>query len=206
MEMFNPPHPGEIIREDCLAPAGLSVTEAAVRLGVSRQSVSELINGRNGISADMALRLEKAGWGPALAWLRNQVSYDLWQARQAAKAKPRATKAHRLDANRARRNANRSGRNTMRQAQGFPPTALLRRKRAPPSAPRERPPPSEPPDKQKARMSPTPEDRREKKEELKKSWRKGGAPAETGEAARLCSSHLISSSARSTPRRSTCAG
>jgi antitoxin HigA-1 len=98
MEMFNPPHPGEIIREDCLAPAGLSVTEAAVRLGVSRQSVSELINGRNGISADMALRLEKAGWGPALSWLRNQVSYDLWQARQAAKAKPRATKAHRLDA------------------------------------------------------------------------------------------------------------
>jgi antitoxin HigA-1 len=82
MEMFNPPHPGEILREDCIAPAGLTVTEAAVRLGVSRQSMSELVNGRNGISADMALRLEKAGWGPALSWLRNQVSYDLWQARQ----------------------------------------------------------------------------------------------------------------------------
>jgi addiction module HigA family antidote len=81
MEMFNPPHPGEIIREDCLIPAGLSVTEAALRLGVSRQSVSELLNGRNGISADMALRLEKAGWSTAESWLRNQMSYDLWQAR-----------------------------------------------------------------------------------------------------------------------------
>ena len=81
MEMFNPPHPGEIIREDCLIPAGLSVTEAALRLGVSRQSVSELLNGRNGISADMALRLEKAGWSTAKSWLRNQMSYDLWQAR-----------------------------------------------------------------------------------------------------------------------------
>jgi len=81
MEMFNPPHPGEIVREDCLIPAGLSVTEAALRLGVSRQSMSELINGRNGVSADMALRLEKAGWSTALSWLRNQASYDLWQAR-----------------------------------------------------------------------------------------------------------------------------
>ena len=67
MEMFNPPHPGEILREDCIIPAGLSVTEAALRLGVSRQSMSELLNGRNGISADMALRLEKAGWGAALS-------------------------------------------------------------------------------------------------------------------------------------------
>jgi addiction module HigA family antidote len=81
MEMFNPPHPGEIVREDCMVPSGLSVTEAAMRLGVSRQTVSELINGRNGISADMALKLEKAGWGDALSWLRNQASYDLWQAR-----------------------------------------------------------------------------------------------------------------------------
>ena len=81
MEMFKPPHPGEIVREDCMVPSGLSVTEAAVRLGVSRQSMSELINSRNGISADMALRLEKAGWGDALSWLRNQAAYDLWQAR-----------------------------------------------------------------------------------------------------------------------------
>jgi addiction module HigA family antidote len=57
------------------------VTEAAVRLGVSRQSMSELLNGRNGISAEMALRLEKAGWSTAESWLRNQMSYDLWQAR-----------------------------------------------------------------------------------------------------------------------------
>ena len=96
MEIFNPPHPGEIIREDCLAPAGLSVTEAAVRLGVSRQSVSELINGRNGISADMALRLEKAGWGPALSWLRNQVSYDLWQARNRDQAQGDERPAQRM--------------------------------------------------------------------------------------------------------------
>ena len=68
MEMFNPPHPGEIIREDCLKPLKLSVTEAAKGLGVSRQSLSELLNGRNGISADMALRLEKAGWSTAESW------------------------------------------------------------------------------------------------------------------------------------------
>jgi addiction module HigA family antidote len=96
MEMFNPPHPGEIIREDCLIPAGLSVTEAALRLGVSRQSMSELINGRNGVSADMALRLEKAGWSTALSWLRNQASYDLWQARNREEVPDRrAPKAHR---------------------------------------------------------------------------------------------------------------
>ena len=63
----------------------LSVKEAAKGLGVSRQSLSELLNGRNGISADMALRLEKAGWSTAESWLRNQLSYDLWQARQRAK-------------------------------------------------------------------------------------------------------------------------
>ena len=84
MEMFNPLHPGEVIREDCLKPLGLTVTEAAKGLGVSRQSLSELLNGRNGISADMALRLEKAGWSTAESWLRNQLTYDLWQAKQHA--------------------------------------------------------------------------------------------------------------------------
>ena len=84
MEMFNPPHPGEIIREDCLKPLGITVTEAAKGLGVSRQSLSELINGRNGVSADMAVRLEMAGWSTAESWLRNQLSYDLWRARQHA--------------------------------------------------------------------------------------------------------------------------
>lgn len=84
MEMFDPPHPGEIIREDCLKPLNLSVTDAAKGLGVSRQSLSELLNGRNGISADMAIRLEKVGWSTAESWLRNQLSYDLWRARQHA--------------------------------------------------------------------------------------------------------------------------
>ena len=85
MEMFNPPHPGEILREDCLKPLGLTVTAAAKWLGVSRGSLSELLNGHNGISPEMAIRLEKAGWGPAESWLRNQLSYDLWQVRQRAK-------------------------------------------------------------------------------------------------------------------------
>ncbi len=86
MEMFNPPHPGEILREDCLKPLGLTVTAAAKGLGVSRGSLSELLNGHNGVSAEMALRLEKAGWGSADSWLRNQLSYDLWHARRRAKA------------------------------------------------------------------------------------------------------------------------
>ena len=98
MEMFDPPHPGESIREDCIKAVGLTVTAAAAELGISRQSLSEVLNGHNGVSADMALRLENEGWGSAEGWLRNQASYDLWHARQAAKAKPRATKPHRLDA------------------------------------------------------------------------------------------------------------
>ena len=84
MQMFNPPHPGEILREDCLAPLSMTVTDAAKNLGVSRQALSELLNGRTGVSADMALRLEKAGLGAAETWLRNQTSYDLWQAKQHA--------------------------------------------------------------------------------------------------------------------------
>jgi antitoxin HigA-1 len=86
MEMFNPPHPGEILREDCLRPLRLTVTAAAKGLGVSRGSLSELLNGHNGISADMAIRLEKAGFGSAESWLRNQLSHDLWRARRRAKA------------------------------------------------------------------------------------------------------------------------
>ena len=84
MDMFDPPHPGEIIREDCLAPLGLSVTAAAKWLGVSRVSLSELLNGHNGVSAEMAIRLEKAGWSTAESWLRNQLSHDLWRARKRA--------------------------------------------------------------------------------------------------------------------------
>ncbi|MGB8841478.1 MAG: HigA family addiction module antitoxin [Aliidongia sp.] len=61
MEMYNPPHPGETVREDCIKALGLSVTAAAKGLGISRQSLSEVLSGRNGVSADMALRLELAG-------------------------------------------------------------------------------------------------------------------------------------------------
>jgi len=82
MEMHEPAHPGEIIREDCIAALGLSVTAAAKGLDVSRQSLSELLNGRSGISAEMAIRLEKAGWSTADAWLRMQAQYDLYRARQ----------------------------------------------------------------------------------------------------------------------------
>jgi addiction module HigA family antidote len=82
--MHDPPHPGEIIRDACLEPLGLSVTAAAKWLAVSRQSLSELLNGRTGVSAEMAIRLEMAGWSSAESWLRNQISHDLWQARQRA--------------------------------------------------------------------------------------------------------------------------
>ena len=84
MEMFNPPHPGEIIREDCLKPLDLSVTAAAKWLGVSRVTLSQLLNGHNGVTAEIAIRLEKAGWGSAESWLRNQLSYDLWHAKKRA--------------------------------------------------------------------------------------------------------------------------
>ncbi|MBI1981735.1 MAG: HigA family addiction module antidote protein [Methylocystis sp.] len=81
MEMHDPPHPGEVLREICLAPLGLSITAAAKWLGVSRQSLSELVNGRNGVSAEMAIRLEQAFGGSADTWLRMQIAYDLWQAK-----------------------------------------------------------------------------------------------------------------------------
>jgi antitoxin HigA-1 len=84
MKMHNPPHPGEIIREDCLRPLDLSVTAAAEWLGVSRQTLSELLNGKNGASAEMAIRLEKAGWSNAETWLGVQTAYDLWQAKRHA--------------------------------------------------------------------------------------------------------------------------
>ena len=84
MKMFSPPHPGEILREDCLAPLSLTIADAAKNFGVSRQSLSELLNARAGISADMALRMEMAGLGSAETWLRNQAAYDLWQAKQHA--------------------------------------------------------------------------------------------------------------------------
>ena len=88
MTMYNPPHPGFILREDVLPDLGYSVTEAAHQLGVSRVTLSRLIHGKAGISPDMALRLEASLNGPsAEAWLRMQTEYDLWQARQQPRPK-----------------------------------------------------------------------------------------------------------------------
>lgn len=80
--MKNPPHPGRSIQESCLEPLGLSVTTAAKGLGVARHTLSRVLNGHAGISADMAIRLEKAGWSNAEFWLRRQTAYDLAQARE----------------------------------------------------------------------------------------------------------------------------
>ncbi len=81
--MHDPPHPGLSIRENCLDPLGLSVTEAAQQLGVARHTLSRVLNGRAGISPEMALRLEEMGWSTADFWLRRQTLYDLAQARRA---------------------------------------------------------------------------------------------------------------------------
>jgi addiction module HigA family antidote len=81
LHMHNPPHPGEVIRELCLNPLGISVTAAAKGLGVSRKTLSELLNGRSGVSPEMAIRLSIAFNTTAESWLNQQVQYDLWQAR-----------------------------------------------------------------------------------------------------------------------------
>ncbi|HEX7880349.1 MAG TPA: HigA family addiction module antitoxin [Candidatus Eisenbacteria bacterium] len=79
MSMHNPPHPGEILRELCLAPLGLNVTQAAAALGVSRKTLSSILNGRAGISPEMAVRLSMAFDTTAESWLRQQIQYDLAQ-------------------------------------------------------------------------------------------------------------------------------
>ncbi len=84
MSMKNPPHPGETIRELCLKPLKLSVTEAAEALGVSRVSLSELLNGKNGISPEMSYRLSKAFGSTPEFWLRLQMAYDLAQTKKTA--------------------------------------------------------------------------------------------------------------------------
>lgn len=84
--MHNPSHPGELIKHDCIEAINLTVTTAAAALGVTRKTLSELINCKSGISPEMAIRLEKAGWGTADAWLRMQLNYDLWQARKKSKS------------------------------------------------------------------------------------------------------------------------
>lgn len=82
MTMSDPPHPGRSIRENCLEPLGLHVTEAAKILGVARHTLSRVLNGHAAISPEMAIRLEKAGWSNAEFWLRRQTTYDLVQARK----------------------------------------------------------------------------------------------------------------------------
>lgn len=82
MSMHAPPHPGELVREDCLKPLGLSITKAAAALGVSRKTLSEIVNRRAGVSPEMAIRLSKAFGGGAEVWLRMQAAHDLWKARQ----------------------------------------------------------------------------------------------------------------------------
>jgi len=80
MKMHNPPHPGEILRELCLKPLGLTVTQAASALGVSRKTLSSILNGRAGISPEMAVRLSLAFGTTAESWMNQQVQYDLWHA------------------------------------------------------------------------------------------------------------------------------
>ncbi len=80
--MHNPPHPGEILKEDVIAALGLSVTEAAERLAISRVAFSRVLNCKAGISPDLAVRLEQAGVSTAQAWMAMQANYDLWQAMQ----------------------------------------------------------------------------------------------------------------------------
>lgn len=82
MKMHNPPHPGEILRELCLEPLNITITEAAEALGVSRKTLSAILNGRAGISPEMAVRLSIAFGTSSDSWLNQQTQYDLWQAEQ----------------------------------------------------------------------------------------------------------------------------
>ena len=79
--MYKPPHPGGVVRRQCLDPLGLSVTRAAQGLGVTRQALSDLVNEKAGISVEMAIRLSKAFGSSPETWLGMQMAYDLWQAR-----------------------------------------------------------------------------------------------------------------------------
>jgi antitoxin HigA-1 len=85
MKMHNPPHPGEVLRDGVFADSTISVTDFAQRLGVTRVTLSRMLNGKAGISADMALRLAAALGGTAQSWLHMQANYDLWQAEKSLK-------------------------------------------------------------------------------------------------------------------------
>jgi addiction module HigA family antidote len=82
MAMRTPPHPGLSVRHDCIEPLGLTITETAEILGVTRQALNNLVNGKSGISPEMAIRLDKAFGGSAETWLRLQMAYDLAEARR----------------------------------------------------------------------------------------------------------------------------
>ena len=84
MSMQNPPHPGEIVRHECLEPLGLTVTRAAEGLGVTRQTLSDLVNENAGVSVEMAFRLSQAFGSSPETWLGMQTAYDLWEARDRA--------------------------------------------------------------------------------------------------------------------------
>ena len=79
MSLNNPAHPGEVLKELWLEPLGLTLTQAAVRLGVTRKTISKIANGHGGITPEMALRLEIVFGTSAQAWMNMQTSYDLWQ-------------------------------------------------------------------------------------------------------------------------------
>ncbi len=85
MRMYKPPHPGEILKALCLDPLGLTVTQAAEALGVSRKTLSSILNGRSGISPEMAVRLSIAFDTTAESWLNQQTQFALWRAEQSRK-------------------------------------------------------------------------------------------------------------------------
>lgn len=93
MKMHNPPHPGEVLRKLCLEPMNLTVTAAARSLGVSRKTLPGILNGRTGISPEMAVRLSIAFDTEAESWLAQQVQYDLWHAEKNRKSL-RVTRSH----------------------------------------------------------------------------------------------------------------
>ena len=84
MTMKNPPHPGRIVRQECIEPLELTVTEAAERLGVKRQTLNNLVNGKSGISPEMSIRLSKAFGSAPEVWLSLQMQYDLAEAKRSA--------------------------------------------------------------------------------------------------------------------------
>lgn len=88
--MKNHPHPGEVLREDVLLPLGIEISEVAERLAISRTTLSRVVNGRAGISPDLAVRLERAGVSSARFWMTLQANYDLWKAQQ--RPQPKVTR------------------------------------------------------------------------------------------------------------------